>query len=134
MNKEDLRVIFNNIDPIGIFFEDNIDEYDPEIDKFIESSNEASGPQDVYDSLMKIFIGFFDKQITNRSKKRIGDLASDLYKYKSGDKSVLNYTYIKDYNKIQHKIIKRLFNTPNWVIIFLLSVSVLVIISVTTLL
>lgn len=135
MNKEELRKIFNNIDPIGIFFEDNIDEYDSEIEKILQNQSELNNEQKTHDYLVKVLIENFGKEEVDRFKKRIQDLAVDIYKYKSEDKSVLNYEYKKGFeNKVQEKIVRKLHATPNWLVVLLFSLLVAAIVIVVTLL
>lgn len=53
--QSDLRRIFNEADPQGIFFEDNIDEYDGEIDAFLKVLPDCSTSSQVLEALWAIF-------------------------------------------------------------------------------
>jgi hypothetical protein len=66
--KEDFRALFNEIDPIGIFFEEfeNFDEYDPEIKDLIVFLNKNINlPSDevLKNELKDIFTKKFTQQI-----------------------------------------------------------------------
>lgn len=129
MNKEELRKIFNNIDPIGIFFEDNIDEYDSEIEKILQNQSGLNSEKETHEYLIKILIEDFDREEVSRFKERIVDLASDIYKYRSGNKSVLVYEYRKGFkNKFQGNIVRKLYAAPNWLVILLFSLLIIVIV------
>ncbi len=50
-----LRNIFNEIDPMGIFFETNVDEYDYEIDELMAALSNFSDANVVENKLREIF-------------------------------------------------------------------------------
>ncbi len=56
-----LRKLFNDVDPMGIFFGENADEYDPEIKQLISLSLDYEGVsmEDLTEELKKIFEAYF---------------------------------------------------------------------------
>jgi hypothetical protein len=57
---EILRRIFNEVDPVGINFGQNIDEYDPEIKELIALSPDYSNLEDIDKKLKDIFTRYFE--------------------------------------------------------------------------
>lgn len=75
--KEILRVLFNTIDPVGIFYDQNFDEYDPEIDEFLKVESDLKNEEEIYQTLIRIFAKFFEGINFDREKIRI--LANQIY-------------------------------------------------------
>ena len=80
MNDEEkikiLRSLFNEVDPAGIFFDENIDEYDPEIKELLSLSLDYSNSNDLDKKLKGIFTRYFeglqiDANSLNKLAKRI---------------------------------------------------------------
>lgn len=57
----ELRSIFNEADPQGIFFDDNADEYDGEIEAFLKVAPNCSTSSQVLEALWNIFQVKFGK-------------------------------------------------------------------------
>ena len=55
-----LRKLFNEIDPAGIFFDENIDEYDSEIKELISLSPDYSNIEELRKLLEGIFARYFE--------------------------------------------------------------------------
>jgi len=55
-----LRTIFNEIDPVGIYFDDNVDEYDAEIKEIIKCGVDFSDEANVFAALKEIFAKYFE--------------------------------------------------------------------------
>lgn len=94
MNEEEkikiLRRLFNEVDPVGIFFDENIDEYDLEIKELLSLSPDYSNPDDLDKKLKDIFVRYFeglqiDANSLSKLAKRIG---AELQ-----DKKVINQNY-----------------------------------------
>ena len=69
INKQELyRIYFNEIDPIGIFFDENVDEYDPEIKEFLSSGIDFKNPEIVKEKLSNIFKKYFEGIEIDESK------------------------------------------------------------------
>lgn len=75
--KEILRILFNTIDPAGVFSDHNFDEYDPEINEFLSTLVDIDSEEEVHKTLTAIFNKFFDGVNFNREKIRI--LANRIY-------------------------------------------------------
>jgi hypothetical protein len=61
--KQDLakfRAIFNEVDPVGIFFEKNVDEYDAEINELLKTSPDFSDVKELQSKLKDIFARYFE--------------------------------------------------------------------------
>lgn len=78
-----MRKIFNEIDPMGIFFEENDDEYDPEIKELISLSPDFNDSDILYKELHDIFIKYFEgiqssrnslKELAGKLKQEFGTL------------------------------------------------------------
>lgn len=78
---EKMRKIFNEIDPVGIFFEENVDEYDSEIKELISLSPDFNDSDILYKELHDIFIKYFEgvqinqdslKELTGKLKQEFG--------------------------------------------------------------
>ena len=57
---ERFRRVFNAVDPVGIFFDENIDEYDPEITKLIDLSLDYNNLEEVDRNIKEIFAKQFE--------------------------------------------------------------------------
>ena len=56
-----MRSIFNEVDPVGIYFdENNIDEYDPEIKTIIPALPELKNVDDFRAKVKDIFVSMFE--------------------------------------------------------------------------
>ena len=113
--KDDIRKIFNNVDPIGIFFEDNINEYDSEIEEYLKIISDKSNKKATYIILKEIFTAMFDKQIFENRKYQIKDLSIDLDKYLLGNRNVLEYKYKNKH--LSNKIANLFFSIPNFLVV-----------------
>ena len=64
MNEEErvkiLRKLFNEVDPVGIFFDENTDEYNPEIKELLSLSPDYSNLEDLDKKLRDIFTKYFE--------------------------------------------------------------------------
>ncbi|HLD34100.1 MAG TPA: hypothetical protein VJB66_05210 [Candidatus Nanoarchaeia archaeon] len=76
--RSDLRKIFNKHDTIGIFFGDNIDEYDLETKQIIAKFKSSKNKSEFLTLVHKVFIRMFDKKIAG-SKSRYLKLSNELY-------------------------------------------------------
>lgn len=81
IRKTDLRSIFNETDPQGIFFGDNIDEYDGEIEAFLKVLPHCSTSPQVLDALWTIFQVKFGKSAG--SKEDYFALAEKVFQWMS---------------------------------------------------
>jgi hypothetical protein len=59
-NLENLRIIFNEVDPVGIFFDKNVDEYDAEIKELLKASPNFNDVQELQSLLEHIFTQYFE--------------------------------------------------------------------------
>lgn len=55
-----LRAIFNEVDPVGIYFDDNEDEYDPEIKALLDLKIDLADKAEVLHSIKTIFSSYFE--------------------------------------------------------------------------
>jgi hypothetical protein len=78
---EVLEILFRN-DPIGINFEINTDEYEPEVGKILQQINESSSPQDLQKIIHQEFVRWFGADIAGSRAKyaRIAQEVWDAYK------------------------------------------------------
>ena len=63
-----LRHAFNEIDPAGVFFEDNVDEYDPEINELLKSNIDMTDISQLKNELSRIFETYFEGIKIEREK------------------------------------------------------------------
>lgn len=56
---EKMRNIFNQVDPAGVFFEENKDEYDAEIEEFMKSDVNLDDVEAVKQKINEIFKKYF---------------------------------------------------------------------------
>ena len=59
-NYEQIRAIFNESDPVGLFSEDSVDEYELEINKFISALPDLTTFDDFRESIKTIFATSFE--------------------------------------------------------------------------
>ena len=59
------EILFRH-DPIGINFEDNRDEYDPEVDTILPRLKEARDADDVQSIVYEEFVRWFDEKIAGK--------------------------------------------------------------------
>lgn len=84
MNDQDkinkLRVIFNEVDPIGIYFDErNKDEYDSEIKALLESKVNLNDLDSLNKELLRIFRKFFEGiSINEKDVKNLAEKVSEL--------------------------------------------------------
>lgn len=78
---EVLEILFRN-DPIGINFEINIDEYEPEVSTILPRLKEARSPEDLQKIIHQEFVRWFDADIAGSRAKyaRIAREVWDAYK------------------------------------------------------
>ena len=62
------RKLFNEVDPVGIFFDTNIDEYDPEIREIVSNPPSSWEKKDVQKRLENIFQSYFEGIEVNKDK------------------------------------------------------------------
>ena len=55
-----MRAIFNEVDPVGLFSEDGVDEYELEINKFISALPDLTTLGDFRESIKTIFATSFE--------------------------------------------------------------------------
>ena len=72
-DKMKLRQIFNAVDPVGIYFGDNEDEYDTEINCLQHTFVNFSNKSELYKKLLEIFSHYFEG--VDFDKKRVRKLA-----------------------------------------------------------
>ncbi len=63
-----LEILFRN-DPIGINFEINTDEYEPEVGTILPLLKEARSPEDLQDIIHREFVSWFDANIVGPKAK-----------------------------------------------------------------
>lgn len=63
-----LEILFQN-DPIGINFEFNTDEYEPEVDTILPRLKEARSPEDLQGIIHREFVRWFDADIAGPKAK-----------------------------------------------------------------
>lgn len=66
-------------DPIGINFEHNTDEYEPEVGTILPRLNEAASENDVLDIVYEEFVQWFDEQIA-KDKEHYREIAEDIWR------------------------------------------------------
>lgn len=66
--QEEYRYYFNKVDPVGIFFDENIDEYDPEIEELLNSNIDLKNFQNVKEKLSLIFKKYFEGIMVDENK------------------------------------------------------------------
>ena len=80
-----LRTLFNEVDPQGIFFDENEDEYDPEIEELISSLPDFADLNHIEENLKRIFSKFFEgikldyaslKKLAKKIHEKLGDPAT----------------------------------------------------------
>lgn len=76
--KNELRKIFNKHDPIGIYFTDNFDEYDPEIERIVAQFRNDKTLQDFLTDVYDTLVFMFDKQIVG-AKSKYKKLTKEIY-------------------------------------------------------
>ena len=59
-NREQIRAIFNEVDPVGLFSEGNVDEYELEINKFMSALPDLTNLDDFRESIKTIFSNSFE--------------------------------------------------------------------------
>lgn len=79
--KSALRSIFNAADPQGIFFGDNLDEYDPEIEPLLEVLPACQTSSEILEALWKIFQVKFGDSAGH--KDDYAQLAENVFRWKS---------------------------------------------------
>lgn len=60
LDKKELREAFNSVDPAGIFFDENVDEYDPEIDELLKQDIDFTEINAVQGALSEILHRWFE--------------------------------------------------------------------------
>ena len=59
-NREQIQAIFNEVDPVGLFSEGNVDEYELEINKFISALPGLTNLDDFRESIKAVFSNSFE--------------------------------------------------------------------------
>lgn len=75
----ELQKIFNKCDPIGIYYEENNDEYDPEIQSILTKIKIGMDKSQLYELIYREFVYWFDKE-TVGEKKDYDSLTEEVYK------------------------------------------------------
>lgn len=57
---EKLRVVFNDVDPMGLYFDENVDEYDPEIKALLKATDNLNDKSALEKRLKDIFLEYFE--------------------------------------------------------------------------
>lgn len=91
-DKMKLRQIFNAVDPVGIYFGDNDDEYDPEINSLQNSFINFSNESELCNKLLEIFPRFFEGVDfnKNRVKKLAKIISKEQRRFDRLKKSIVN--------------------------------------------
>jgi hypothetical protein len=72
--------ILFRVDPMGINFEDNTDEYDPETDTILPRLPNCSSPDDVRKVVIEEFERWFDSDMVNAgNRKHFDEIASAIW-------------------------------------------------------
>ena len=72
------EILFRN-DPMGINFEDNTDEYDPEVDTILPRLKQAKSEKDVQDIVYEEFVRWFEDSAGNKNHERYKNSAKEIW-------------------------------------------------------
>lgn len=64
----ELRAIFNEVDPAGIYYDENHDEYDPEINALLEEGPKLTDEELVLQTLKSVFSSYFEGLMISEEK------------------------------------------------------------------
>lgn len=76
---EEMTTLLFQHDPIGINFEENTDEYEPEVGTILPRLKDAATTSDVLDIVHEEFVRWFDEQIAG-DKEHYREIANDIWK------------------------------------------------------
>lgn len=79
----ELRAIFNEVDPVCIYYDENHDEYDPEIRALLEECLKLTDEELVLKTLKIVFSSYFEGLILSEEKMSV--LAKKLVLFARGE-------------------------------------------------
>jgi len=66
----EVEEILFKIDTMGINFEDNTDEYDPEVDTILPRLKYAKSEEDVHEIVYEEYVRWFEESVGNKNHER----------------------------------------------------------------